>query len=147
MTATTTAPTSATAVALRVDDLSVHYDTKQGVVRAVDHVSFDLASGERLGLVGESGSGKSTIALALMQMIKPPGRIAGGRVVAAGGRRGRQQADGTAASTTSATTAGGKDEREQRKADRIQDGTNHRSGARCAHGFVSGMRPRWAACS
>jgi peptide/nickel transport system ATP-binding protein len=80
---TATAPTTspATAIALRVEDLSVHYETKQGIVRAVDHVNFDLASGERLGLVGESGSGKSTIALALMQMIKPPGKIAGGRIL------------------------------------------------------------------
>ena len=50
-------------------------------MQAVDGVSFDLAPGERLGLVGESGSGKSTIALALMRLIKPPGRIEGGEVL------------------------------------------------------------------
>jgi peptide/nickel transport system ATP-binding protein len=49
-------------------------------VRAVDGVSFTLKKGERLGLVGESGSGKSTTILAMLKMIKPPGRIEGGRV-------------------------------------------------------------------
>ena len=66
---------------LRVEDLHVHYRTRAGLVRAVDGVSFTLAAGERLGLVGESGSGKSTIALALLRMIKPPGEIAAGRVL------------------------------------------------------------------
>jgi oligopeptide/dipeptide ABC transporter ATP-binding protein len=71
-------------VALRVRDLRVHYHTPRGAVKAVDGVSFDLAAGERLGLVGESGSGKSTIALALMRMIKPPGMIEGGQVLLEG---------------------------------------------------------------
>jgi peptide/nickel transport system ATP-binding protein len=65
---------------LRVDDLRVWYHTPDGSVKAVDGVSFDLLANERLGLVGESGSGKSTIALALMRMIRPPGKIEGGRV-------------------------------------------------------------------
>jgi len=65
---------------LHVDDLHVQFHTPRGVVRAVDGVSFDLLPGERLGLVGESGSGKSTIALALLRMIKPPGRIVSGKV-------------------------------------------------------------------
>jgi oligopeptide/dipeptide ABC transporter ATP-binding protein len=67
--------------ALRVEDLRVQFHTPRGIVRAVDGVTFDLAPGERLGLVGESGSGKSTIALALLRMIKPPGRISGGRIL------------------------------------------------------------------
>jgi peptide/nickel transport system ATP-binding protein len=73
--------TVATATALHVEDLRVQFHTPRGVVRAVDGVTFDLAPGERLGLVGESGSGKSTIALALLRMIKPPGRIASGRIL------------------------------------------------------------------
>ena len=67
-------------VVLRVQDLRVHYHTPRGPVRAVEGVGFALRSGERLGLVGESGSGKSTTAMALMQLIRPPGRIEGGRV-------------------------------------------------------------------
>jgi peptide/nickel transport system ATP-binding protein len=66
---------------LSVRDLHVHYHTPRGAVRAVDGVSFDIKAGERLGLVGESGSGKTTIALALMQLIRPPGKIEGGHVL------------------------------------------------------------------
>ena len=66
--------------ALRVADLRVHYHTERGSVRAVDGIDFELHSGERLGLVGESGSGKSTMAMALMRLTRPPGRIEGGRI-------------------------------------------------------------------
>ena len=66
---------------LQVEDLRVYFHTSRGPARAVDGVSFFLKPGERLGLVGESGSGKSTTALAIMQLIKPPGRIEGGRVL------------------------------------------------------------------
>lgn len=65
---------------LRVENLRVAFDHPLGAVRAVDHVSFTLRAGERLGLAGESGSGKSTLVLAILRMIKPPGRIEGGRV-------------------------------------------------------------------
>lgn len=65
---------------LEVEDLRVYYHTPRGAVRAVDGVTFTVKAGERLGLVGESGSGKTTIALALMQLIRPPGRIEGGHV-------------------------------------------------------------------
>ena len=74
-------PDTATPEVLRVRDLRVHYHTPRGAVRAVDGVGFTLRAGERLGLVGESGSGKSTIALSLMRLIKPPGRIEGGEIV------------------------------------------------------------------
>ena len=65
---------------LRVENLSVAYDHPLGKVRAVDDVSFSLDPGERFGLVGESGSGKSTMALAILRLIQPPGRIEGGTV-------------------------------------------------------------------
>ena len=67
-------------VVLQVQDLRVHYHTPRGPVRAVEGVEFELRSGERLGLAGESGSGKSTTALALMRLIRPPGRIEAGRI-------------------------------------------------------------------
>jgi peptide/nickel transport system ATP-binding protein len=65
---------------LQVRHLQVYYDTPLGAVQAVNGVSFSLRAGERLGLAGESGSGKSTMALALLRLIKLPGRIAAGEV-------------------------------------------------------------------
>lgn len=65
---------------LRVRGLEATYYTDAGRARALDGVSFSLRAGEKLGMVGESGSGKSTLALAMMRMIKPPGRIEGGEV-------------------------------------------------------------------
>jgi peptide/nickel transport system ATP-binding protein len=65
---------------LEVRDLRVSYAHPLGAVRAVDGVSFNLAPGERFGLAGESGSGKSTMALAILRMIRPPGHIDGGSV-------------------------------------------------------------------
>lgn len=65
---------------LRVEGLNVTYYTDAGRAKALDDVSFTLNAGQKLGMVGESGSGKSTLALAMMRMIKPPGRIESGRV-------------------------------------------------------------------
>jgi oligopeptide/dipeptide ABC transporter ATP-binding protein len=65
---------------LRVHDLLVHYDTPLGAIQAVNRVSFSLKAGERFGLVGESGSGKSTMVLSILRLLKPPGRIAAGKV-------------------------------------------------------------------
>jgi peptide/nickel transport system ATP-binding protein len=66
---------------LEVRDLRTYYHTPRGPVKAVDGVSFNLLPGQRFGLIGESGSGKSTVALSLMRLIRPPGRIECGQVV------------------------------------------------------------------
>jgi oligopeptide transport system ATP-binding protein len=69
------------ATLLRVKDLRTHFFTEEGVVRAVDGVSYDLEEGETLGLVGESGCGKSVSALSILRLIpNPPGKIIGGEV-------------------------------------------------------------------
>jgi oligopeptide/dipeptide ABC transporter ATP-binding protein len=66
---------------LQIKNLRVYYHVEAGAVKAVDDVSFNLDFGVKMGLVGESGSGKSTMALALMRMIKPPGKIEEGQMI------------------------------------------------------------------
>jgi oligopeptide transport system ATP-binding protein len=69
-------------VILQVKDLKTYFKLDEGLLKAVDGVSFDLRKGETLGIVGESGSGKSVTNLAVMKLIPvPPGRIAGGEVL------------------------------------------------------------------
>ncbi|ODT44764.1 MAG: ABC transporter [Methylobacterium sp. SCN 67-24] len=68
------------AALLEVRDLSTHFFTSAGVVKAVDGVSFSLRRGEVMGLVGESGSGKSVTGFSIIGLIDPPGRVAGGSV-------------------------------------------------------------------
>ena len=63
---------------LNVNNLRVYFHTPMGPVKAVDGISCDLNPKERLGIVGESGSGKSTMAYALMRLIKKPGKIESG---------------------------------------------------------------------
>ena len=69
---------------LEVEDLRTHFFTRDGVVRAVDGVSFSIEPGETLALVGESGCGKSVTSLSVMRLIAPPGRLVGGAIRFAG---------------------------------------------------------------
>jgi peptide/nickel transport system ATP-binding protein len=71
---------------LRVNQLSVEFPTRRGTLLAVDRASFDIAPGEVLGVVGESGAGKSLTGAAIIGLLEPPGRIAGGEIYL-GGRR------------------------------------------------------------
>ena len=67
-----------------IKDLATYFYTPEGVVKAVDGVSYDIQEGETLGLVGESGCGKSVSALSLMRLIQKPGRVVNGTATLAG---------------------------------------------------------------
>ena len=70
---------------LEVDGLKTYFYTRDGVVRAVDGVSFTVNPGETLAVVGESGCGKSVTSLSIMRLIAaPPGRIVSGRLMFGG---------------------------------------------------------------
>jgi peptide/nickel transport system ATP-binding protein len=71
---------------LSVRNLRVEFPTRRGILTAVDGVSFDIAPGEVLGVVGESGAGKSLTGAAIIGLLDPPGRIAGGEVLLNGDR-------------------------------------------------------------
>ena len=67
---------------LEIKELCVEFKTVEGTVQAVDHLSYTLHKGEKLGIVGESGSGKSVSSLGMMQLIpNPPGQITGGEIL------------------------------------------------------------------
>lgn len=67
---------------LEIKDLCVEFNTMEGTVKAVDHLSYTLHKGEKLGIVGESGSGKSVSSLSMMKLIpNPPGRITHGEIL------------------------------------------------------------------
>ena len=65
---------------LEVENLKLHFFTRQGAAKAVDGVSFNIELNETFGLIGESGCGKTTTALAIIRLIKPPGRIVNGSI-------------------------------------------------------------------
>jgi len=69
---------------LAVRDLRVHFFLDEGLVRAVDGVSFDVAPGEVVGIVGESGCGKSVTMRAVLQIVDSPGRVVGGTMLFSG---------------------------------------------------------------
>jgi peptide/nickel transport system ATP-binding protein len=71
---------------LDVQDLTVEFPTRRGVLRALDRVSFSIGRGEILGVVGESGAGKSLTGAAIVGLLERPGRIAGGQVLLDGQR-------------------------------------------------------------
>jgi peptide/nickel transport system ATP-binding protein len=66
---------------IAIEDLVVDYPLPRGVARAVDHVSLSINAGEMVGLAGESGCGKSTVAQAILRVLRPPGEISGGRIL------------------------------------------------------------------
>ncbi|MFN3546891.1 MAG: ABC transporter ATP-binding protein [Mesorhizobium sp.] len=71
---------------LSVRNLIVEFPTRRGVLRAIDDLSFDIAPGEVLGVVGESGAGKSLTGAAIIGLLEPPGRVAGGEIRLSGER-------------------------------------------------------------
>lgn len=64
-----------------VRDLKIHFFTFRGAAKAVDGVDFQIRKNQTLGLIGESGCGKTTMAMAIMRFVKPPGRIVAGRIL------------------------------------------------------------------
>ena len=67
---------------LEIKHLTIEFDTSEGVVHAVNDVSFDIGAGETLGLVGETGAGKTTTALGILRLIStPPGKYCGGEII------------------------------------------------------------------
>ncbi len=65
---------------LNINNLKTHFFLAEGVVQAVDGVDLEIGKEEVLGLVGESGCGKSTVALSILRLIRPPGKIVGGEI-------------------------------------------------------------------
>ncbi len=84
---------------VEVRNLATHFTTREGVIKAVDGVSFDIRRGKTLCVVGESGSGKSQLARSLMQLVSPPGAIVAGSILL-------RRADGTTADIAGAVPNG-----------------------------------------
>ncbi len=77
----TSSPKAAGKPLLELRDLVVEYETERGSVRAVNGISLTVHPGEIVGLAGESGCGKSTVANAILQVLRPPGQIVGGQIM------------------------------------------------------------------
>lgn len=77
---------NSTAPLLKVRDLSIAFDTRRGLLTAVDNISFSLIPGEILGVVGESGAGKSLTGTAIIGLLERPGHIAAGKILFEGNR-------------------------------------------------------------
>lgn len=71
---------------LELNNLSVEFPTRRGVLKALDGVSFSIAAGEVVGVVGESGAGKSLTGASIIGLLEPPGRISGGEILLEGKR-------------------------------------------------------------
>jgi peptide/nickel transport system ATP-binding protein len=71
---------------LEVRNLRVEFNTRRGTLVAIDDISLDIAPGEVLGVVGESGAGKSITGTAIIGLLEPPGRVAGGQILLEGAR-------------------------------------------------------------
>jgi len=71
---------------LQVKNLRVEFPTRRGTLLALDDISFDISPGEVLGVVGESGAGKSLTGAAIIGLLEPPGRVAGGQILLEGQR-------------------------------------------------------------
>ena len=80
---------------LEVKNLKVHFDTDDGVVKAVDGVDFALRRNTTLGIVGESGCGKSVTAFSILQLVTKPGRIVDGEVLFYGDESGSESSNGS----------------------------------------------------
>jgi peptide/nickel transport system ATP-binding protein len=78
---------------LQVKNLVVEFPGRRGTLRALDQISFDIAPGEILGVVGESGAGKSLTGAAIIGLLEPPGRVAGGEILLEGQRIDNLDAD------------------------------------------------------
>ncbi len=65
-------------ILLEVKDLQTHFFTDEGIVKAVDGVSFTIRKGITIGIVGESGCGKSVTAYSILKLVTSPGKVVGG---------------------------------------------------------------------
>ena len=66
---------------LRIEDLTIHFPTEEGDVRAVNGVSLSVEAGQTLGLVGETGAGKTTTALGILRLVPEPGQVESGSII------------------------------------------------------------------